>query len=209
MRFSSGRTRSRSQPGIRPSVSSTTRHLDPERGVHRRHLEADDAAADRPAALRQVEFERAGRVDDARVVGQARQRASDSEPAAMMHCVEAITRAAVAAVVDLAGACGDANLRGAADHRDLALLRQRVEPAGQPRDDLVLPVAQLAPRRSSARRTRCRARAISRASSMTRAACSSAFDGMQPTFRHTPPSVGQRSTSVTLRPRSAARNAAV
>ena len=27
-------------------------------------------------------------------------------------------------------------------------------------------------------------------SSMTAATCSSAFDGMQPTFRHTPPSVG-------------------
>ncbi len=35
------------------------------------------------------------------------------------------------------------------------------------------------------------------ASSMTLAACSSAFDGMQPTFRQTPPSVSQRSTSVT------------
>ncbi len=32
---------------------------------------------------------------------------------------------------------------------------------------------------------------------------------MQPTLRQTPPSIGQRSTSVTLRPRSAARNAAV
>ena len=41
---------------------------------------------------------------------------------------------------------------------------------------------------------------ISCASSMTRAACSSAFDGMQPTFKQTPPSVGQRSTSVTSAP---------
>ncbi len=50
---------------------------------------------------------------------------------------------------------------------------------------------------------------IDSASSITRAACSRAFDGMQPTLRHTPPSCGQRSTSVTERPRSAARNAAV
>jgi hypothetical protein len=50
---------------------------------------------------------------------------------------------------------------------------------------------------------------IPAASSITRAACSSAFDGMQPTFRQTPPSCGQRSTSATLSPRSAARNAAV
>jgi hypothetical protein len=51
--------------------------------------------------------------------------------------------------------------------------------------------------------------AMAAASSITFAACSSAFEGMHPTLRHTPPSVGQRSTSATLSPRSAARNAAV
>src|SRR5882757_989927 len=51
--------------------------------------------------------------------------------------------------------------------------------------------------------------AMSCASSITLAACSNAFEGMQPTFKHTPPNTGQRSISVTLRPRSAARNAAV
>ena len=50
------------------------------------------------------------------------------------------------------------------------------------------------------RRRRCRASLISSASSMTLAACSSALEGMQPTFRHTPPSSSQRSTSVTLSP---------
>ena len=50
---------------------------------------------------------------------------------------------------------------------------------------------------------------ISSASEITFAACSSAFDGMQPTFRQTPPSFGSRSISTTLSPRSAARNAAV
>src|SRR5258708_26374779 len=50
---------------------------------------------------------------------------------------------------------------------------------------------------------------MSAASSITLAACSSAFEGIQPTFKHTPPSIGQRSISVTLRPRSAALNAAV
>ena len=50
---------------------------------------------------------------------------------------------------------------------------------------------------------------ISSASEMTLAACSSAFDGMQPTLRQTPPSVGSRSISTTFLPRSAARNAAV
>src|SRR5580698_8192540 len=51
--------------------------------------------------------------------------------------------------------------------------------------------------------------AMSAASSMTLAACSRAFEGMQPSFNHTPPRTGQRSINVTLRPRSAARNAAV
>ena len=72
-----------------------------------------------------------------------------------------------------------------------------VEPAGEPADDLVLPFAQL--RRVDLRlaeRAR-RALLIACASSMTFAACSSAFDGMQPTLRHTPPSCGQRSTSAT------------
>ena len=50
---------------------------------------------------------------------------------------------------------------------------------------------------------------IPAASSITLAACSRALEGMQPTFKHTPPSVSQRSISVTLSPRSAARNAAV
>jgi hypothetical protein len=50
---------------------------------------------------------------------------------------------------------------------------------------------------------------ISLVSAMTLAACSRALDGMQPTLRHTPPSVGPRSTSTTFLPRSAARNAAV
>ena len=46
-------------------------------------------------------------------------------------------------------------------------------------------------------------------SSMTLAACSRAFEGMQPTLRQTPPRLGQRSTSTTDWPRSAARKAAV
>ena len=49
----------------------------------------------------------------------------------------------------------------------------------------------------------------STASVMTLATCRSAFDGMQPTFRQTPPSTSPRSIRATERPRSAARNAAV
>jgi hypothetical protein len=64
-------------------------------------------------------------------------------------------------------------------------------------------------RRSRARRSGCHARPWRARPRSRVAACRSALDGMQPTFRHTPPSVGPRSTSATLSPRSAARNAAV
>jgi len=47
------------------------------------------------------------------------------------------------------------------------------------------------------------------AESITSAMCRSVFEGMQPTLRHTPPSVEWRSTSATALPRSAARKAAV
>src|SRR5205823_10367229 len=50
--------------------------------------------------------------------------------------------------------------------------------------------------------------AASRASVSTRAACSSALDGMHPRYRHTPPGLGSGSIKVTFMPRSAARNAA-
>ena len=49
----------------------------------------------------------------------------------------------------------------------------------------------------------------SAASSIRPAACSKVLDGIQPTFRHTPPSRGKRSTSITFMPRSAARKAAL
>jgi hypothetical protein len=50
---------------------------------------------------------------------------------------------------------------------------------------------------------------ISLVSAITFAACSNAFDGIQPTLRHTPPSGPRPSTITTCLPRSAARNAAV
>jgi hypothetical protein len=45
-------------------------------------------------------------------------------------------------------------------------------------------------------------------SSMMCATCSSALDGMQPTFRQTPPRVAYFSTSTVFMPRSAERKAA-
>jgi hypothetical protein len=96
----------------------------------------------------------------------------------------------------------------AAQHIDLALLGEHGEPVGQLGHDSILPGTQefAIDRR---RREHDAAEDISAASSITLAACRSAFDGMQPTLRHTPPSIGQRSMRVTLSPKSAARKAAV
>ena len=66
---SSGATMSLSAPGMIWSISSTTVTFDAERMIDRGHFQPDDAAADDQQALRHVvQFERAGRVDDARVV---------------------------------------------------------------------------------------------------------------------------------------------
>ena len=46
------------------------------------------------------------------------------------------------------------------------------------------------------------------ASLITFATCSNAFDGIQPTLRHTPPKLARASTSTVSIPKSAARNAA-
>ena len=54
-------------------VSSTTESFAPSDGVHRGHLQADDAAADDQQALRHAaELQRAGGIDDARIVGNER-----------------------------------------------------------------------------------------------------------------------------------------
>ena len=51
--------------------------------------------------------------------------------------------------------------------------------------------------------------AMSAASLMMCAVCNSAFDGIQPTFKQTPPILAWRSIITTCLPKSAARNAAV
>ena len=79
---------------------------------------------------------------------------------------------------------------------DLALLGEHAQTAGQLLDDR----AVLKPRnfsRSIAGLPNAMPWApMASASSITFAACSSAFDGMQPTFRQTPPRTDQRSTNV-------------
>ena len=73
IRFSSGLTRSRSQPGMRPSMSSTTVTREPRAAYTVGHLQPDDAAADdeeAPGYL--VEHQRIGGVHQPRiVVGEA------------------------------------------------------------------------------------------------------------------------------------------
>ncbi len=73
------------------------------------------------------------------------------------------------------------------DDVDLALLGQHLQAAGELLDDARLPVAQLVEVDGGLAEGRRRAPPSELASSMTFAACSRAFDGMQPTLRHTPP----------------------
>ena len=118
------------------------------------------------------------------------------EPAAMIACAKRTTF--FAPVFACAGPSVSSTstmvrieeLADAADDLDLARLGHAGEPAGQLADDLVLPAAQLGEvdlRRAERDAVR---RPASSLSSITAAMCSSAFDGMQPTLRHTPPSAG-------------------
>ena len=130
-----------------------------------------------------------GRVEDARVVGQARAAARCASPP---RGSRARTSTALRAVgrLDARARSRPRSAPRPVTHRHLALLRERREPAGEPLHDRVLARAELRRSRASARRTRRRRSASAAASSITSATCSSAFDGMQPTFRQTPPSAG-------------------
>ena len=111
--------------------------------------------------------------------------------------------------VATASVWGEVNSPFARDDGHLALAREAGQAAGQALDDALLPAAQRVEIDLRRAEGRCRATTFPPASSITLAACSSAFEGMQPTLRQTPPSVGRRSTSTTFLPRSAARKAAV
>ena len=94
------------------------------------------------------------------------------------------------------------------NHLDFAALGQLFEAAGEGVDDLLLAGPQLGDIELRRLKTRRPNPAISFASPSILATCSSAFEGMQPRSRQTPPSRGSASTSVTFVPRSAARKAA-
>ena len=122
---------------------------------------------------------------------------TDSEPAAMMHCSKRM-RCAPLVARDLEHVRRSTNVPVPRTTSTLRCFASIVEAAGELADDLALPLAQLVADRSAARRRRCRARSSRAASSMTLAACSSAFDGMQPTLRHTPPSSASARPASTL-----------
>jgi hypothetical protein len=117
-----------------------------------------------------------------------------AEPAAMMHFSKRTTFFAPVFSCDVAGGQFDFEVVGveevavAAHDLDLARLGHAGQAAGQLADHLFLVRAQLVEvdRLGAAKLTPSSACA---ASSITAATCSSAFDGMQPTLRQTPPSV--------------------
>ena len=113
--------------------------LDPERLVNGRHLEPDDAAADHQQRSGQVELERAGRIDDPRVVGKPGEayRLGARRDDALREAHR--TRVAPARNPQF---MRPGELTVALDHRDLALARKAGEAASQPVHDAVLPFAQ-------------------------------------------------------------------
>ena len=131
-----------------------------------------------------------------------------SEPAAMMAWSKETVLVEPSAAVT-STMFGEVNLPGPTTVVTLRCLASPVSPpvsrvttfSFQPRS------ASRSTRRG--RRRTPRTRDISLVSAITLAACSSALDGMQPTFRHTPPSGPRLSIMTTCLPRSAARNAAV
>ena len=131
---------------------------------------------------------------------------TDSEPAAMMHCLKS-TRFDPSA--DLSSkVCGPTNFASPRSTSTLRCFASTFSPL------VSFVTTRFFQSRNFARSIWGGANTIpaedmSSASSITLAACSSAFEGIHPTLRHTPPSTGQRSIRVTLRPKSAARNAAV
>ncbi len=115
---------------------------------------------------------------------------TDSDPAAMMHCWKLTTCPAPPS--SILSSCGDAKV---AVPCTTVTLRCRARffspPVRRPTTESFHSRSLPASICGAPKRMPCSA--IACASSMTRAACSSAFDGMQPTFRQTPPSVGDRS----------------
>ena len=177
--------------------------LGAERVVDRRHLEADDAAADDQQPLRDaVDLERAGGVDDPVVLGQERQRRR------LRARRDDAVLEADDGVADLRSCSGAVNSPVPRTTWTLRCLASDSRPPVRRPTTLSFHARTLSMSIVGASKL-MPASPSSAASVRTLATCSSAFDGMQPTFRQTPPSCSPRSIRATVSPRSAARNAAV
>ena len=175
------------------------RHLRAEPPPHRAELEPDHAGADHEQVLRHlVERERAGRGHDALLVDlDAREprhvgAGGDDDVLGLQRL-----RLAVGAFhLDLAGRrrCG----RCRAPQSILFFLSRNSTPLTLPSTPSSLNFISAADRASACRR-RCPSwRSECPASSNSSEACSSAFDGMQPTLRQVPPKVARFSTTATF-----------
>src|SRR5690606_13737189 len=132
--------------GQQPFGQFDDAHLRAERVVHASHLQSDDAAADHQQALRQLELQRAGGIDDARIVRRARQarrlRAGGDDALGEGNLAYGArrVRVGVAGHLDCVRRYEHAD---AVEHVHLALPRERAQPAGEPLDHRILPLAQL------------------------------------------------------------------
>ena len=119
------------------------RHLGPELVVHRRHLQADDAAADNQHPLRQcLDRQSPSRVQHARVLVRDERQAHRLRPGGDDRLLEADHFAAAVGCLELQLV----DRREAAvplEYAHLALSGEAGQAAGKPRHHAVLPGAQL------------------------------------------------------------------
>ena len=151
------------------------RDLRAERPIDGRHFEADDAAAEHKQAVRlKAQFERGGRIPDARIgrdeARRDRLRARRDDRLGEAHGARALGRLDPQRI-------GRGERARPRHHRHLALAREAGEAGREALDDAVLPVADRGRDRASAIRSVTPCAAIAAASSMVLATCSSAFGG--------------------------------
>ncbi len=191
--FSHTRTRSRSAPGIRPSSISTTSRRAPSD-----EYTVPISSPMMPPPITSIRFgtdARSSAPVESSTRGSSGMNGSRTtcEPAAMIACANFTTFLApdfacpVPSVTSTSTWCASRNWP---TPRTTSTLRDFAMPARPP---VSLPTTLSFQPRSLTRST-CGApnampcSASDSASSITAATCSSAFDGMQPTLRHTPPS---------------------
>ena len=194
---------SASMPGVMASRYSTTVTCGAEAGVDRAQLQPDDAGADHDHGFGDLgQRQRAGGGDDGLFVDRDAGEGGGFGPGGDD---DVLRRVDLVADLDLTGG-GDG--APAFQPGDLVLLEQELDALGVAgRRRRPCRPASWPNRRWALAPIRPIFSKFSWVSCSMWVACSSALEGMQPTFRQVPPSVSRPSTQATFRPSWAARMA--